>query len=718
MMAVPVPLLMRMRCLLAVFALCLTLATATVSADTPPILLNGEEQAWIAAHRDTAFTVGFDPYSGMDCFEFRGARVGFLPALLADMQTQLGLHVSLADVSGWDDAYSRFTQGRIDILYGANPTPERERTMVFTAAALRYPYVAFARKDSAIQTLGDLDGKRIGFIVNDFVSAQIPREYSNVRFQTLEYADQGAGLKALVDSRVDGFITSGGGVEHEFLFNYPELTMIAELGSITSDMTFAVLKERVVLRGILDKYLEQRKAQIQALAHDAERIYNRKTLRLTDAELNWLEQKGEAVVGVADDYLPFDLYQQGEYRGIAGEALKRISSIIGIRFKVEHGPFAEIYEKARAGSIDVLNIAKTEDRLKYFLYPRPLSTERDIIVGRKSSPPVQDVYGLENLRVAVIEGFWHEEYLLKNLKNARIVKTADIMESLRLLHDGEADYVIENPTVVEYYINGLGYTDLVKRGSTSKDSFVYFGVNRNQPELASIMDKVLTLIRFDDVKYAGIQSVPTLQNMQSRQLAQIVVGLILLLVVIMFVMAKIVFSLAAQKAQTQILKEREHLLYTDSLTGFHNRNYFNHVAENLDKGRYPQAILVADLNNLKHINDAYGHAAGDELLRVFAALLRETFPDGLFFRLGGDEFLAVLDNTREDQLVSGIEALEARCLEDGYPAPGGVRIHPSAAMGYAIRGSDQDSLDGFIACADERMYGTKALMKKRRTDAA
>lgn len=702
--------------LLRVFLILFLSGVASVSA-APGVSVGLSEasRAWIAAHQGKTFSVGFDPLSGMDVFEFRGKQHGFLPALLADMQAQLGLRFTLAKVAGWDDAYSRFVNGRIDILYGANPTPEREQIMRFTRPAWRYPYIVFARKDSIVQTLGDLDSRRVGFISNDFVIEKIPREYRNITYLPVTFQDQEAALKALVGRQIDGVVTSGGGVEYEFLYKYPELALITELASITSDMTFAVHDEQVMLASIIDTYLAQRQRELRQLVLETEQIYNRKIMYLNDAELAWLEQKGEAVVGVAEDYLPFDYFQEGEYRGIAGEVLRRIAAITGIRFKVVSGPFAHVYNQALSGSIDVLNIAKTEERQAFFLYPRPISTERDIIVGRKDSRPVQDVYGLEGLRVAVIDGFWHEEYLRKNLKRAKVVKTADIIESLRLLREGRVDYLIENPTVVEYYINGLGYTDLVKRGNTSKDSFVYFGVNRNQPELASIIDKALALIKFEDVKFAGIQSVPTLRNEESMKLTNIVIGLLVTLLVILFVTVKIVSSLVEQKAQTQILKEREHLLYIDALTGFYNRNYFSHQADALQGGSYPQALLMADLNNLKRVNDASGHAAGDALIAAFSRCLRSQFPTATLFRMGGDEFLAIVDDMSEVQIVAAIEQLQQRCAQAGQDLPnGGGGVSPSAAIGYAIRNSNRDALDPLIAEADERMYQIKAQTKKRR----
>ncbi len=691
-------------------------AAAALASPAAPLLLDANEQAWLAAHRDKTYTLGFDPFAGSDYFEFRGRRTGTLFALLQDIREQTGLKIVPADIKGWDDAYRRFLQGDIDILYGTKLTPERERLMWFTRPVLKYPYTVFARKNSAVQTLGDLDGKRVGFIRNDFVIDALPREFPNIHIQSVGFDAQEAGLKALDAGQLDGFVTAGGGVEYEFLYKHPGLALVAQLRSITSDMAMSVAKDQKPLMQILDRYMAQRAPEIQAMKHTAQGLYNRKILQLSDAELRWLEQHGTAVVGVAEDYLPFDYYSNGEYRGIAGEMLKRIGDSVGIRFKVVSGSFADIMEQARRGSVQVVDMAKTEDRLKDFLFPHAISTERDIIVGLKSSPQVQDVYGLEGLRVAVIDGFWHEEYLRKNLKNARIVKTADIMESLRLVRNGEAAYLIENPTVVEFYINGLGYTDLVKRGDTSKDSFVYFGVSRHQPELASIMDKVIPLIDFEDAKYAGIQSVPLLHNEANTRLMQLIGVLVVALVGILLLVIRVVRKLAVQKARTQFLVEREHLLYTDTLTGFHNRNYFSHKIQPQPEGVYPQAVVVADLNNLKHVNDAYGHAAGDALLVLFAQQVRAQWPQGQCFRIGGDEFLILLSEASEAQVLADLEAFRLRCAAAQHTLPGGGSIQPSAAMGHALRDSAELSLDKCIAEADTRMYQVKAQMKKRRSD--
>lgn len=706
-------------CISIVFLLafgCAPALAATGAAPPSVIQLSAQEQAWLVANRNKTFSVGFDPFAGLDYFEFRGQRSGLLPALIADIEAQLGLKLELANIRDWDDAYSRFVAGKLDILYGANPTPERSRIMWFTRPVWKYPYIMFALKESSIQTLGDLDGKKVGAIRNDFIFQQLPKEFPNIDMQSVAFDSQELGLQALEAGQVDGFVTAGGGVEYDFLYRHPKVMLVARVRSVTSDMTMAVAREQQLLGGILDRYIEQRELAIQAMKRNAESLYNRKTLRLSEAELIWLEQNGTAVVGAAEDYLPFDYYSNGEYRGIAGEMLKRIGNSVGIRFKVVSGTFSDIMAQARSGGVDVVDMAKTEERLKDFTFPHAISTERDIIVGLKTSHPVQDVYGLEGKRVAVIDGFWHEEYLRKNLKHAQIVTTADIMESLRLVRQGDADYMIENPTVVEFYINGLGYTDIVKRGNTSKDSFVYFGVSRRQPELASIMDKVIPVLNFEDARYAGIQSVPALKNEANTQLLKIVGVLVVALVGILLVVIKVVLKLAEQKSRTQFLVERENLLYTDVLTGFFNRNYLSQKASQGVAGAYPHAIVVADVNNLKQINDGYGHAVGDALLVSFTTLVRQQWPQGHFFRLGGDEFLIMLPGTSEAQVQADIAALLQRCQQTSYVVSPTVSAQPSAALGYAIRNSADDLLDPCIAEADQRMYQAKALMKQRRAD--
>jgi diguanylate cyclase (GGDEF)-like protein len=82
----------------------------------------------------------------------------------------------------------------------------------------------------------------------------------------------------------------------------------------------------------------------------------------------------------------------------------------------------------------------------------------------------------------------------------------------------------------------------------------------------------------------------------------------------------------------------------DSLTSLYNRAYFDEEMKRLDNGRqFPVSVLMADIDDLKGINDQEGHAAGDECLRLAAQSLKAAFrTEDVVARIGGDEFAALL----------------------------------------------------------------------------
>ena len=168
-----------------------------------------------------------------------------------------------------------------------------------------------------------------------------------------------------------------------------------------------------------------------------------------------------------------------------------------------------------------------------------------------------------------------------------------------------------------------------------------------------------------------------------------------------------------EKTKTLILREKEHFLYIDALTDVYNRNYYNHkVRDKLDTWEYPQTIIVSYINDLKIVNDNYGHLIGDELLKSFANILIETFPEcNLILRMGGDEFHLIFENTSEEQMVNKISKVKRIISEKSLAVGGDKSIKISAAFGYATRNCSEESIDAIIALADKRMYEDKSRTK-------
>lgn len=135
------------------------------------------------------------------------------------------------------------------------------------------------------------------------------------------------------------------------------------------------------------------------------------------------------------------------------------------------------------------------------------------------------------------------------------------------------------------------------------------------------------------------------------------------------------------------VSEREQLTYTDALTGLPNRARFNMMlAEQGKGGGKSWGLLLADVDNLKLVNDTFGHAAGDALIQTVARRMAVAIASEKIFRLGGDEFAAILDATEMAALGRHADAL---IRETKRPAQcDGHVVFPAVTIGGALAGQD------------------------------
>jgi diguanylate cyclase (GGDEF)-like protein len=160
--------------------------------------------------------------------------------------------------------------------------------------------------------------------------------------------------------------------------------------------------------------------------------------------------------------------------------------------------------------------------------------------------------------------------------------------------------------------------------------------------------------------------------------------------------------------QTKLV-ETERLASRDSLTGLGNRRRIEFELEDLEKHGRAFGLMVLDVNGLKHINDSFGHPAGDEVLKQFALELKTAaHPDGLVGRWGGDEFVAILNNNPKEA-AKLVERVRKWVFGDYSIEAGGSKrkIRVSAAIGVAF-GNPGETYSKVIQRADAEMYRDKA----------
>ena len=153
----------------------------------------------------------------------------------------------------------------------------------------------------------------------------------------------------------------------------------------------------------------------------------------------------------------------------------------------------------------------------------------------------------------------------------------------------------------------------------------------------------------------------------------------------------------------------EHETRHDGLTGLANRNWVRECLDNRLAAGERSAVFFIDLDGFKGINDTLGHSAGDDALQIVGERLRTiTHADDLVGRMGGDEFIIIVNGDRvgdTDELVATgmryVDAIREPLVADGHPAQLG------ASIGLAVQSDHNLDTDHLITAADTAMYEAK-----------
>ena len=150
----------------------------------------------------------------------------------------------------------------------------------------------------------------------------------------------------------------------------------------------------------------------------------------------------------------------------------------------------------------------------------------------------------------------------------------------------------------------------------------------------------------------------------------------------------------------------EYLSYHDQLTGLYNRRYFEEQLQRLNTLRnHPLGIVIADVNGLKLVNDAFGHSQGDQLLIETAKVLKNSCrQDEILARLGGDEFIIILPKTSELQTKNFMHRLKK--LTDRI---GVEDLTLSVAFGFGVKKDMDESINNLMKKAEDYMYNNKLM---------
>ena len=176
-----------------------------------------------------------------------------------------------------------------------------------------------------------------------------------------------------------------------------------------------------------------------------------------------------------------------------------------------------------------------------------------------------------------------------------------------------------------------------------------------------------------------------------------------------------------REAKTQLEQvngELERRANTDGLTGLANRRFFLEVLdreiERADRYGRPLALIMLDLDHFKRVNDNYGHAAGDAVLKAAAAALNRVSRDtDLPARLGGEELALLLPETHVEGASQVAERLRTLIAAERHLSPHGTDFSVTSSFGVASHLAGDGEADELMQRADEALYKAKATGRDR-----
>ncbi|MCC5996087.1 MAG: PleD family two-component system response regulator [Oceanicaulis sp.] len=181
-----------------------------------------------------------------------------------------------------------------------------------------------------------------------------------------------------------------------------------------------------------------------------------------------------------------------------------------------------------------------------------------------------------------------------------------------------------------------------------------------------------------------------------------------------------------RKAYADTLRERLdeslEMAVKDPLTGLFNRRYalsrLNQALDGLAAGGEPVSAALIDIDHFKRINDTFGHAAGDSVLKDFAArLTREMRAVDIAARFGGEEFILIFSGAQASEALEAAERVRAAIAREAFRAPEAeepLGVTMSAGVAEARPGDDVEDL---LARADAALYEAKASGRNQVVDA-
>ncbi len=660
------------------------------------------------------------PFNFYEGGQARGFVVDYMKLLAQNM----GIEIEFISGPAWNEFLRMLQDGELDIIGDIVQTEKRKENILFTEPYFNVFSGIVVRRDEGLQVseLDDLRGKTVAVPKNFYYQEILEQHFPEIiilplenPLQCLNAVSSGRAEAALSEKPVFDYL-----IDRHLLMNLESIPLLESdiLGS--TPITIGVSKNQEVLHGILQKAMDAvSREEINTLRNKWFRRVEEDRdvlLDLSPAEMQYLKDKESIRVCVNPSWRPFEeIRADGRYEGMVAGIMEMLEKRMGLPLEIQYAASRDqSHEMFVQKECDMLSAAQgagfDQDSM---LLSKPYLESLTVLVSRDQHTYIPDLNSIVWDKLAVVSGEPVKQFIETNYPEIDTVVFDSLDQALRGVSDRDADIAIGSMHLVSSKIHEMGLYDLKIAGQTPYKEFFRVGVDPDQPELLSIIDKAIDDLSPQEINSVVRQwiSIRYEQGIDYSLVWQIGLGAAFILSLFLYwnrklywLNQKIADAHEDLAAKTQ---ELEKLSITDSLTGTYNRMKIERILDNeilrVKRSKEPLSMILLDIDNFKKVNDEFGHQAGDMVLQKMASLLQDNIrrTDSLG-RWGGEEFMVVCPHTEHKGAWSLAEKLRLKIMCADFGEVG--RITGSFGVSQFVAGESEDS---FLRRADDALYQAK-----------
>ena len=540
-------------------------------------------------------------------------------------------------------------------------------------------YVALSKQYTKINTIKDFSSKTVGVLNKDLndITYYLTRA-SNITYKGFDSSNEL--FKSLNESKIDFAIVPktkylNSIIENKYSINY-------NFHEFSSKLVFTLSENDNKLNEIFKKIFKTfMNDKFQNILNQSILEYYKEIANVSDKDITSLTSKTYTYAYVEN--APYEIKSKEKIKGINAEILENFTKITGIDIKyVKYNKVADLKKAIEDKKVDIFfnyyNISSSE----YRQIDNNFITSYVILVPEDSNEVINSIESLKGKDIYFVK----DRDIYNDFKGVQS-NVHFVDNVVDIAKQAKDNFIVIDKEEYNYYKNtvfkghNMIYQDYLVKDRT-------FMVKSTEKLLFDVLNYTVNNASYYDNRNIGV-TLLKLDLFKNRTFSEMYIIIILIILSPFLVIFLFRYLKNKRKIKKQLLKEERHK-YMDYLTSLKNRNYLSfNISSWNELEVFPKAVIVIDLNNIKYINDKYGHLEGDKEIRKAASVLINTqLENSEIIRIDGNEFLIYLleYNERQIEIYSKKLKRELKKLPHSF----------GAAIGYSVINSEVKSIEDAI----------------------